>query len=94
MEQGRAHPQEQQTKHTFMTYQDWQSFETVPKELNSVILATWGTHNFAGGYITIVKTESGWEDTLVRSRQFNEAGKNIKDNGYWLLKWAPIPKLF
>jgi len=77
-----------------MTVQNWKPFKTVPQEQNSVILATWGTHNFVGGYITIVKTESGWEDTLVRTRQFNGLGKNIKDNGYWLLKWAPIPKLF
>ena len=82
------------TQHNRMTKKDWQPFETAPKDLNSVVLATWGTHNFVGGHITIAKTESGWEDTLDRTRQFNEVGKNIKDNGYWLLQWTPIAKLF
>ena len=77
-----------------MTKKDWQPFETAPKEINTVVLATWGTRIFVGGYITIAKTESGWEDTLDRTRQFNATGKNIKDNGYWLLDWAPIAKLF
>ena len=86
--------QHKQQQHNFMTYQDWQPFETAPKEINTVVLATWGTRNFVGGHITIAKTESGWEDTLDRTRQFNEVGKNIKDNGYWLLDWAPIAKLF
>ena len=76
-----------------MNFTDWQPFETAPKEVDSVILATWGSHNFVGGYITVVKTEWGWKDILLHTRWFNEAGKNIDDNGYRLLKWVPIPKL-
>jgi hypothetical protein len=83
-----------QQQHNRMTKKDWQPFETAPKEINTVVLATWGTRNFVGGYITIAKNESGWEDTLDRTRQFNEVGKNIKDNGYWLLQWTPIAKIF